>query len=51
MVWAMKEAVQDETRGLKGHEYFKYIRVHTKQFNLPVASSRRRAACGAKSGN
>jgi hypothetical protein len=43
-VWAMKQAVEDETRGLTWAEYFRYIRKRIPDLGLPVAPSRTHAS-------
>ena len=34
-VWEMKQAVYEETKHLKGHDYFDYIHEQTKDINVP----------------
>ena len=47
-VWAMKEAAEAETRGLRGHAYFEYIRSQMPKLNLPTAKPTRRRTSPAK---
>jgi hypothetical protein len=43
-VWALKQAVEEETRGLTWAEYFRYIRKRAPDLGLPVTPSRTRAS-------
>jgi len=47
-VWALKQAAQEETKGLSGPEYFAYIHREVVKLRRSAARRRARAAAGPK---